>query len=150
MKKRNILRASSALLIFAVLSFLSACEGVFEQYEPVGHLSSDYDTIYKDQDFEVKVLLSSRIKEPYSVLWNFLKDDEYISITEGIVDVKSDGKDFGKTPVPGQDYVTKRTTLTFTVKTVPDGVNKLFIEVRKLPNNIRTDQCVLTIGKSDD
>jgi len=158
MKKRNILRASSALFIFAVLSFLSACEGVFEQYEPVGHLSPEEGIIIVGQPFEVKVLLSSKIKEKYYVVWHFANEDNpYIQITEnGVVEVKDSKGNFENPDVLGQGDVTERiTTLTFTVqKVLSSNVNdvsskatKFIIEVRKVTETQHetTDMCVLTI-----
>jgi len=159
MNKRNILRTFGALLIFAFLSLLSACEGVFEQYEPVGRLSPEEGTIFEGGSFDVKVLLSSKIKESYFVKWHFSNDDDpNIPITKaGVVDVKDSKGNFENPDVLGQGDVTERiTTLTFTVNTVPfSDVNndtskatKFIIEVSKDKPNITTGQCVLTIVDS--
>ena len=81
MKKQKKLRASGALVIFAVLFLLSAC-GVFTPYDPpvTAHfLINDYDTIQLtitegSKEINVTLIKSSKIQDLH-VKWEFEDPD---------------------------------------------------------------------------
>ena len=148
MKKRNILRASGALLIFAVLGLFSACD-VFTLYEPVGRFSSlDKDrislSVNGEEEITVTVYISSKIEEPYIVVWVF--SDAGIAkvskVTRNDEEVYTEANSFSQVNI----NQTTETTLIFTVKGVSTGNTKLTLVVRKEDVNEQTDKCEVSIS----
>ena len=117
MKKRNILRASGALLIFAVLGLLSACKNFFT-YEPEGaRFSSELVTIsmHKSEPpkkVNITVFKSSKkINDIYVVTWEFDRS--------GVAKVIVSPEDGDDLPETDFSYSIKRkTNLIFTVSAI--------------------------------
>ena len=129
MKKQNILRASGALLIIAVLALLSACE-VFTSYEPVARFLSVGMT--DENVYTVTVLKSSKSKTHYSLSWD---------IEEGTVSVKTE---YGDECTSGINIL-NTTTYTFTVTDVTSDTC-LFIDIRNDDTDDVIDSITLTFN----
>jgi len=114
MKKRNTLRALGAVVVFAVLGLLSACES-FEQYEPEGGRIEFIDMGVNDAGdiFQTFIVIKSSKLPEYSIYWT---PDTVTATTDN-------GRPFGN-----NGTISSTTTLIFTGTTEDSDDLKIYLD----------------------